>query len=252
MIFRRLFRKEMSESDLLKIAGWRYANPAWPDFMRTALTAAKLSDGRTAVEQWRDEFKQLIAMVAAEKTWQLQKQRLISLRVASASWVALYNAVDKEPRTALWRSFVVGQGEFAVNPEERWPWLLVKNFCFAAMNDLVMGHICQNAYGTNKRLESILEVWKGLRLHAVSKSVALDRGINAINNADPEEGERLIAIRNGDVHMAASRNLYTFLREFADRIATDSVDNEEVIRRWDALCRRLNATLGALKDQAQF
>ena len=252
MILKRLFHREMSEADLLEAAGHLVANPPWPAETRTALTAAKLVDGRTAIEQWRDEFKQLIASVATEKTWLLQRQRLIDLRVAAASWVALFNVVGVEPRTTLWRSFVADRGEFAVNPESTWPWLLGKTSQFANLNNAIMHVVGKVAYGTTERLEQHLEIWRKLREHAVSKSVALDRGINDINSVDPDVGGRLMAIRNGQAHMTASNGLYAFLREFADRIATDAVSAGDIERRWEKLCKELNATLAPMQDRLPF
>ena len=243
MLLKRLLRREMTEADLLRGVEGLIANPPWPPEMRSALTEAKNSDGRTFIEQWRGEIKTLIASIAAEKTWGLQRQSLIGFRVAAMSWLALHAIVKNEPRTALWFSLVNGCGEFAVNPQSRWPLILLKTNEFANMNNAVLHVLGRLAYGVPQRTDDYLSILLELRKHNVEKGVALDRGINEINNIDEKEGERLLSIRNSDIYMTASRQLSAFLREFGERIASDKVDRKDVGDQWERLVNDLNDAL---------
>jgi predicted Ser/Thr protein kinase len=105
-IAKRVIRAPMSEGALLKVAQSLIVNPPLSDENRAILTTRKYSDGRSFQEGWRSEMRNHIERIAAEKTWLLQRQQLLHLRVAAASWIALYNAVGVERRISLWRTYV--------------------------------------------------------------------------------------------------------------------------------------------------
>jgi hypothetical protein len=155
----------MSATDLLEVCGSLIENPPMPDDMRSTLTTRKYSDGRSLLDGWRSEIKSCVDDIAAEKTWRLQRQRLIRFRVAASTWIALHKVVGVEPRISLWRIYVEGIGEFA-NPESSWPTLLPKVFCFAMLQDAVLRPLGMACYATDKALESNLELLVGLREHA--------------------------------------------------------------------------------------
>jgi hypothetical protein len=244
-VAKRLIRAPMSAADLLKVSGSLVENPPVPDDMRFTLTTRKYSDGRSFLEGWRSEMKTFVEDIAAEKTWWLQRQRLIHFRVAAATWIALYKAVGVEPRISLWRSYVEGIGEFATNPESSWPTLLPKVFWFATLHNAVLCPLGMACYATDKALERHLELLASLREHVISKGLVLDRGIQDLDEIDPHLAESLMHARNGMVH-PQSLKLFGFLRELADRIETRSVQDDAVATKWTELCNDLNAQILAL------
>ena len=242
---KRLIRAPMSASDLLRVCGSLVANPPMPDDMRSTLTTQKYSDGRSLLEGWRSEMKTFVEDIAAEKTWRLQRQHLIRFRVAAATWIALYKAVGVEPRISLWRGYVEGIGEFATNSESSWPTLLPKVFCFATLQDAVLRPLGMACYATDNALERHLDLLVSLREHVIGKGIALDRGIQDLDEIDPHLAESLMYGRNTMVH-PQSLKLFGFLRELADRIETGSVQDDAVTAKWTELCNDLNKQILAL------
>lgn len=242
---KRLTRTPMSESDLLKISGGLIANPPLSDDMRSVLTNKKYTDGRSLLESWRSEMKLCIEHIAAEKTWALQRQRLIRFRVAAASWIALYRAVGVEPRISLWRSYVEGIGEFATNRENAWPTLLPKVFYFAMLQNAVLCPLGMACYATDKMLEHYLDVLTGLREHAIEKGLALDRGIQDLDDVDPDLAESLMAAHNKMI-FPHYQKLFGFLRELGDRIETGAVQEAAITNTWAELCNGVNEQVRAL------
>jgi hypothetical protein len=245
VIARRLTRTPMSEGDLLDFSDSLIANPPMPDDMRAALATRKYTDGRTLLEGWRSEMKTCVEQIAAEKTWALQRQRLIQLRVAAASWIALYRAVGIEPRISLWRGYVEGIGEFATNPESAWPTLLPKVYYFALLQTAILCPLGMGCYATDKALERHLELLTNLRQHAIKKGLVLDRGIQDIDDTDPELAASLMDARNETV-LPQLRKLFGFLRELRDRIETGAVQETAIADRWAELCQEINQQVRAL------
>jgi hypothetical protein len=236
----------MSESDLLKVSSGNIANPPSSGDMLSVLTAWKYTDGRSLLEGWRSEMKLLIAQIAAEKTWAMQRQRLIHFRVAATTWIALYKAVGVEPRIWLWRSYVERIDDFAACPENVWPALLQKRFYFAALQTAVLGALGMGCYGTGETLEHYLRTLRELRKHAIEKGVFLDRGILELDEVDHDLAESLLARRNGMIY-PQNQKLFAFLQELGDRIETGAVQESEIENRWAELCNGLNEQVRALK-----
>jgi hypothetical protein len=236
---KRLTRTPMSEGDLLKVSGSLIANPPAPDDIRSVLTTRKYTDGRSLLEGWRSEMKTCVENIAAEKTWALQRQRLIGFRVAAASWIALYRAVGTEPRISLWRSYVEGIGEFATNAETAWPTLLPKVYFFAALQNAVLCPLGMTCYATDKTLERQLNLLTDLRQHAIEKGLVLDSRIQDIDDLDPELAASLMAARNECI-LPHYRKLFGFLRELGDRIETGAVQETAIGDRWADLCNDAN------------
>ena len=205
----------------------------------------KYANGQSFLEGWRDEFKGILALIATEKTWALQRQKLIHFRVASVTWIALWRAVGVEPRISLWRSYAEGIGEFASNPEESWPSILAKTQYFALLNTVILSLLGQAYYGTDKALERHLDALRDMRQHAIEKGVVLDRGILDIGATDYDLGASLMDVRNEQIYPEHMK-LFGLLREFADRIETGSVDEDSIANRWRGLCHECNAQILAL------
>jgi hypothetical protein len=232
----------MSAADILQVSGRLAENPPMTDDVRSLLTTRKYTDGRSLLDGWRDEVKAFAGDIASEKTWRLQRQKLIHFRVAAATWIALHRAVGVEPRISLWRSYVEGIGEFATNPESSWPTLLPKIFYFATLHDAVLRVLGRSCYATDEALERQLKALTGLREHAIEKGVVLDRGIQDLDEVSPELAETLMHARNTVVH-PQNIKLFGFLAEFADRIKTGSVDEKVVETKWTSLCNDMNAKI---------
>jgi hypothetical protein len=236
---KRLTRAPMSERDLLKVSGSLIANPPIADDMRAVLTTRRYTDGRSLLDGWRAEMRIYLRDIAVEKTWALQRQRLIGFRVAAASWIALYRAVGIEPRTSLWRSYVEGIGEFATNPEHAWPSLLPKVHLFAALQNAVLCPLGMACYATDETLERHLGLLTDLRQKAIEKGLVLDRGIQDIGHTDPELAASLMDARNETI-LPHYRKLFGFVRELGDRIETGGVQETAIGNRWAELCRDIN------------
>jgi hypothetical protein len=96
-----LARAPMSEADLLKVSQSLIANPPLPDDMRSVLTARKYTDGQSLLDGCWSEMRIYVEHIAAEKTWSLQRQRLIHFRVAAASWSPCIELLASSPRIAV-------------------------------------------------------------------------------------------------------------------------------------------------------
>lgn len=239
VVAKRLTRLPMSEGDLLEFSGSLIANPPMPEDMRAVLATRTYADGRSLLEGWRSEMKMLVKTIAAEKTWALQRQRLIKFRVAAASWIALYRAVGIEPRISLWRSYVEGIGEFATNPESDWPSLLPKVYYFALLQDAILHPLGIACYATDKSLEHHLELFTNLRRHAIKQGLVLDRGIQDIDDTDPELADSLMDARNETV-LPRFQKMFGFLRELGDRIESGAVQETVITDKWAELCGEIN------------
>lgn len=252
-VAKRIARRPMSESDLLGYCGPLIANPPIPDEIRSALMEYKYTGGRTALEKWRDDIKYIIRDIADDKTWSLQRQKLIHYLVAAVHWVALFETIDEldvQRRTGLWRDYVEGIGVFAANQEDEWPLLLILNGLLARINKVVLSLLGMAYYGTNKNLERHLDIFMGMRKHVIEKAVLLDRGILDIDATDYDLGASLIAARNEQVFPALQK-LFALLREFGDRIETGLVDENSISMRWQTACEECNTAIQALGPLAQ-
>jgi hypothetical protein len=132
-----------------------------------------------------------------------------------------------------------GIGEFAVNPESSWPTLLPKVFCFAALQNAVLVPLGMACYGTDKAVERHLELLTGLREHAIEKGLALDRGIQSLDEVDSDRANSLMRARNVMV-LPHIQNLFGFLRELGDRIETGSDQESAAVTRWSELRNDMN------------
>lgn len=242
---KRFTRLPMSEADVLSAAGSLIANPPIPDDMRAALTAGKYANNETFLDGWRSMMRLLYAQIAAEKTWKLQRQKLIHFRVAAATWIGLYKAVGAETPTYLWKSYVEGIGEFASNPESSWAKILPRTWYFAVLQNAVLSVLGKVCYATNEELERHLDALASLREDAIKKGVVVDRHINDLNEIDPAFAEKMLHARN-TILFPKSLELFALLREFADRIETEAMQGGGMPDRWRDICEKSNEQLLAL------
>ncbi len=248
-IAKRLTKTAMSESDLLKFSDHLIAKALFPDDVRSTMASNLYTNGQSLLDSWRTEMKGAIAQIAAEKTWVMQRQRLIHFRVVATTWIALYEAVGVEPSIpldiSLWRSHVEGIGDFAANPESAWPTLLWKYFWFAATQSAVLCPLGMACYAIGDKLERHLAMLRAFRKHVIEKSVLLDLYIKNIDGFDPNLANSLLTVRKG-VILIHYQNLFGFLRDLEDRIETKSVQENLIMERWTELHNGLNEQICAL------
>lgn len=244
---KRFARRPMTENDLLSYCDGLITKFPPDKSLREFLIATRYKGSLTALDIWRRDIKALIAEIAAEKTWALQRQKLIRFRVAATSWIALWNAVGVETRTSLWRTYVQDFEVFRINPENTWPHLLYECHCNAAMNNAILsvtGNLC---YSTFDIIEKKLNAFMELRQNTIEKALVLDRAIFEIAEKDFELGESLMKQRNERIHPKQKKQ-FDLLRDFADRIETGLVDVDAITYGWRQNSEAINAEILALSE----
>lgn len=242
---KRFARRPMSEVDLLEYCQGMIRNPPLPEDIRSALMSTAYSSGQLIIDKWREDFKELLAQIATEKTWTLQRQRLLMFRVSASSWLALKRAVGNEERVQLWRGYAEGAGDFALNPEDKWPGILQQAYFFGIMTNVILGLLGTVYYATDEKTDTLIEALSEMRRETIRAGMAVDRMVLTVVENDEALAEGILAWRN-EIYLPTNQRVFALIREFGDRIASGSVDIDDISNRYKAACDACNAELKAL------
>ena len=247
-LLKRIAHRPMTERDLLEYAQGMIRNPPVPDDWRSQLSTITYDTGRNFFDKWRDEFKIHVGQIAAEKTWALQRDRLLHLRIASRSWVSLHDAIGKGMDVALWAPYVRSAPDFAQNPEGTWVSVLAGTYFMAMINEAVLSTIGRAWYGIDDDLENQLTTLAEMRKDAYKSVLAVDDAMATAERRYVDGTVRQDSIEalrewRREFYEPTSRMMFNIVRELGDRIVSGTVDAAKFAERWKIAADQANMVI---------
>lgn len=133
-IFKRLFKRPLTSTDLHRLAGHNMMKPPLPKVMYEAAAGIVGKSGVSLLDYWRKVFSMQLDEIAAQKTWQGQRARLLKLILTEQGWCDVFASTSDIEAAGVWEHLVSEVELFTTAPKELWKALLLQRYIIALLS----------------------------------------------------------------------------------------------------------------------
>ena len=151
-----LFKKPFTEAELTLASDHLIKNPPLPPELHDAMAGIMNSDGRVSLlDYWRNVYRQALANVAAEPTWETQRRNLLSTIMTEVSWRSLEVVANGSRHVEAWRHMTNGIKGFDGATAKNLGYLRHQRYLIAILNEACLSEVGMKLYrvSTSTRLE---------------------------------------------------------------------------------------------------
>lgn len=247
-ILKRLLKRPLTSADLHRLTRQNLMKPPLPKEMYEAAAGLIGKSGLSLLDYWRKAFSMQLDEIAAEKTWQGQRARLLELFLAEQGWCDIC-ASAKDIEAPVWGHLVSEVEPFAAIPKEHWKGLLFQKYIIALLSVACLEELAAkiHAFNSAKKLE--------LRLHSeyYREILELDLQTNTMVHqmvGHDDEGAFELGGLKDDVINPLIADQYKLLDLMAEQIANSQIDIVSVKEKIDAFDVRKRELVGVFLANA--
>jgi hypothetical protein len=248
MIFlKTLFKHSLSLADLHKLAAKNLAHPPLPKELYDASASLVGKKGISLLDYWRTGFSTLIDEIASEKTWELQRAKLLGTILTEQGWSAATVASRETKFTDAWSHMVENVDHFKNSPKDVWPSLLFQRYIVALLTVACLIELGAKAFQLDDLKQNELglhgEIEKEIRLLDVQFS---NQMLLSAENFEDDLAETICAMKE-DVINPLIKEQFDLLSVMREQIVHSNLDIVEVKKRIDAFDARTLEIAASLK-----
>lgn len=161
ILIRRLFKITIPLAVLQKKYGKFDVNNVIPESLKELYALPINEIGTTALDTWKEEHNYIIEQIGKEKTWDLQKKKLLWNLIQRIRWIELYNNIEPTCDIDIWEPIVRGSAPFDGIDKKHYYRLLMHYYLSSALAYSTAFSIAISAYGLNEQgLSASMNVYK--------------------------------------------------------------------------------------------
>jgi hypothetical protein len=179
---RRMTQTDMYESIQKKLIDYTWMEKEGVGWVREALLNITCIDGSMLNDKWRDSLENLIVLISKEKTWDLQKAKLIHFCVASNDMLALNAVLFKAHpfETLFWHNYLSGAPNLKRYPKSEWLKILRDEYIINISNSSMLHVIGVINFNLSDDTITKISSYRKIKEHHLEKKFGLLEGIQLL------------------------------------------------------------------------
>ncbi|NEK17516.1 hypothetical protein [Rhizobium leguminosarum] len=233
-ILKRLLKRPLTSADLHRLAGHNMMKPPLPKAMFEAAASLVGKSGVSLLDYWRKAFSIQLDEIAAQKTWQGQRARLLKLVLTEQGWCDVFASTNDIEAPGVWGHLVSEVELFTAFSKEHWKGILLQRYIIALLSAACLEELAAKIYAFSriKKLELDLhsEYYREILKLDLQINMMIDEMVDAY---DDEEALELAGVKD-DVINPLIADQYKLLALVAEQIANSQIDIASVKEKIDA------------------
>lgn len=238
IVLKSLFKTPLTSRDALGLLANLIASPPLPKEMYEAAAGLVGKNGTSLLDFWRSGFKDQLTEITSERTWALQRSRLLRSVLVETGWRALFTSAKEQKHVEAWAHLVDSNNYFSSFPKSSWSSILAQRHLMAILSGACFLHLGTKAYRVDNakalELDLYLEYYKEILLLDLRVQ---GMALAAVDQYEDAEASRIAEIKDEVINPLLSEQ-YRVLHLMADQIANATLEVINIKVSMDALQAR--------------
>ena len=234
-LFKSLFRISLTYSDLLRETERLIANPPLPQDWKAIAVGVVGRSGGDLLDYWQDYFRSQLRTISSERTWSLQRAKLLELVMTELSWRAAHATAQNAKSVDSWSHLLSDVDWTKGAAKEQWKDLLQQRWLMATLSDACLRKAGRRVYELDQTKDLELNLYYEFDKGIESLDVYLLDQMNSAVLEYRDDDAHFIAGFRDEVVNPIIREQYRILALIGDDIANSRVDVESIKARISTL-----------------
>jgi hypothetical protein len=247
LIIKKLPKQPLSSADAHEFMSSFIRTPPLPKEWIESGTNTLISKNETLLDYWRRLFGWCLDETTSEKSWDLQKTKLITRILTEQEWRVAYTVAKDAKWVNSWAHWVEGNEFFQNWPREKWPLVLLQRWFLGILTEAGLLELACKYF----RIDGTKQMEIMLYYEYEKEIKALDFTTNEImwNNIDVLQDSEILemARMKDEVVSPLITEQYKLLALMREQICNSTLDATETNQRMQAFTERKHAIAATLQ-----